>query len=90
MTKGVVFHGKSKRAGDGGSPVQVAAGEHHFQVAVRTGKAALVETDGFPPLWERICEAESFKYVVTRWLETSGARPYYRTAPFSLQEIVFL
>ncbi len=64
--------------------------ENHFQVAVRTGKAALVETDGFPPLWERICEAESFKYVVTRWLETSGARPYYRTAPFSLQEIVFL
>ncbi len=58
--------------------------ENHFQVAVRTGKDALVETDGFPPLRERICEAESFKYVVTRWLETSGARPYYRTASFLL------
>ena len=58
--------------------------ENHFQVAVRTGKAALVETDGFPPLRERICEAVSFKYVVTRWLETSGARPYYRTASFLL------
>ena len=71
-------------------PGQVETGMSKWKMKITSklqfeqAKMRSVETDGFPPLRERICEAESFKYVVTRWLETSGARPYYRTASFLL------
>ena len=40
MTKRVFCQGKFQRAGDGGSPVRVTAGENHFQVAILKVPAA--------------------------------------------------
>lgn len=47
MTKRVFCQGKSKRAGDGESPVRVTAGENHFQVAIlKASEAAGIKETG--------------------------------------------